>query len=172
MKFGILTLASIIGLGYARRVIRRWLSERSFLNTYFWVGNLYRERFVWSAPVEQINGLCTDVVPYRVAATTVGGRFVFDISAAVVVTMGGRPRSVAQRKGARELAGRLMREANHRDVHIVRDLPSVMALICTPTAMERAFEAIIESGVVYDPQIDTVAKLIWNGGYPRGSTQQ
>jgi hypothetical protein len=62
-----------------------------------------------------------------------------------------------------------MRDANHRIVHVERDIPNVMALIVTPTAMEVAVEAIIESGVVYDPRVDTLAKLIWNGGYNRGA---
>jgi len=174
-------LTTILALLLARWLHRTVRSKALFWSTYVRIGRYYNLRYNWMRPrpdVRQVPGLTG---PERVAheerqhenllhlAAEGRGRFVFDISADVVVRMGGRPSSKAQIKSARMLAGRLMKEHGHRPVHIVRDIPIVMSMILTPTAMERSVDAIINSGVVYDPSINNLVKLIYNGGYERRS---
>jgi len=69
--------------------------------------------------------------------------FIEKVACEVVERMGGRPGDAAQLKAARLLAYRIMRDHNHRKSHVERDLPKILALVCTPTAVERQMEVAI-----------------------------
>jgi len=161
-------LTLIAGSFTARRVALRCRQYVRLCSTYFWIGKLSSARQVWSHPEITPSEQCTNLVVHNPADSISGnsGRFVFDIAAEVVVRMGGRPSSKPQSRAARMLAGRLMTEHGHRPMHTERDLPLVMALIHTPTVMETCLENIIDAGVVYDARIDTLGKLLLNGGFP------
>jgi hypothetical protein len=95
-----------------------------------------------------------------------GGRFIFDVAAEVVVRMGGRPKSSAQRRSARVLAGRIMKEHGHRPMHVIRDLPQVLLLIATPTRMEALVDRFLERDLTYDSDAEFTEELV-----PRRSHQ-
>jgi hypothetical protein len=72
--------------------------------------------------------------------------FVVDTACDVVNRIGRRPTSEAGIVAARRLAARIMQEHGHRPAHIVRDLPQVMILVCSPTVAEQRSELRLALG--------------------------
>jgi hypothetical protein len=76
--------------------------------------------------------------------------YVETVAAQVNLKLGGIPKTTAERAAAQRLAYRIMRNDNHRYVHIARDMPIIMALILTPTILQQqrsAYERAMEFGL-------------------------
>lgn len=94
------------------------------------------------------------------------GVFVPTIAEEVVLRLGGRPSSIAQVRAAKILAARLMKEANHRTLHIARDLPRVMMLVMKPTDEERNLQLAMTHGMIsgLPDKLNYFVKWINGGG--------
>jgi hypothetical protein len=68
-------------------------------------------------------------------------KYVSRVAAQVVARIGHIPKTNVELAASTQLAYRIMRDDNHRETHILRDMPFICSMIREPTMLERQFAA-------------------------------